>query len=138
VQTLNSLPNLGEPCIERNTVKRYRLTDMAREDESLRRQRKNLPERGMQLLGPQTSTISSSFQIGPTDALQKQRVACEQKLAIQEIARALGCVPGSVDRCQSCVAYLHDLAISNVCETTVDSPLFWQPQSGPTELRELA
>ena len=44
VQTLNSLPDFGEPGIERNTVKRYRVTDMTREDQSFRRQRKNLPE----------------------------------------------------------------------------------------------
>ena len=44
VQTLNSLPNFGEPGIKRNTVERYRMTDMTREDESFRRQRENLLE----------------------------------------------------------------------------------------------
>src|SRR5579872_627828 len=67
---------------------------MARKHEQFRPQHENAPERVIKKRCSLARLFGTGMEIGPSHAAQKECVACEKRMAVQQIARALHGVPG--------------------------------------------
>ena len=72
---------------QRLSVKRNRCAGMARKHEQFTPQHENAAERAIKKHCALAGLFGAGMEIGSSHAAQKERVACEKRLAVQQIAR---------------------------------------------------